>query len=295
LTDAFGFFNIDKPAGMTSHDVVAKIRRSLQLKKVGHAGTLDPMATGVLIVCVGGATRLSEYVMHAVKRYRARVQLGVTTDTYDAEGAVQQVRDATAIRREDVEAVLNSFLGDIQQVPPMYSAIKQGGRKLYDLARAGETVEREARAVRIEALEIIEWSPPQFTVDVVCSAGTYIRSLAYDVGEALGVGAHLAGLIRTASGAFRLESAIPLDDLLATADWRTHLIAPQTALRDWPVLQLDDAQCTDILHGRKILGDAAVGDGLALAYRSDGRLMAIVQADSGAWKPLKVFSIEQSA
>jgi tRNA pseudouridine55 synthase len=292
LTEALGFFNIDKPAGMTSHDVVAKIRRILQLKKVGHAGTLDPMATGVLIVCVGGATRLSEYVMQSTKRYQAQVCLGVTTNTFDATGEIQQVRDAGGIQREDVEETLKHFIGDIQQVPPMYSAIKQGGRKLYDLARAGQTVEREARAVRIEALAITEWSPPLFTLDVTCSAGTYVRSLAYDLGETLGVGAHLSGLTRTASGAFRLEEAVSLQMLLSSHDWKTYLILPQNALGGWLVVHCDEQQTSEIQHGRPVMAADASGDQLALAYAPEGRLIAIVQANSGAWKPLKVFSME---
>ncbi len=288
----FGFFNIDKPAGMTSHDVVAKIRRGLKLKKVGHAGTLDPMATGVLIVCVGGATRLSEYVMHGTKCYRARVHLGITTDSYDAEGEILQERDASVVQREDVEHALQGFLGDIQQIPPMYSAIKQGGRKLYDLARAGQTVEREARSVHIDSLQIGDWSPPEFTLDVTCSAGTYIRSLAYDVGEALGVGAHLSGLIRTGSGAFRLDHAIALDTLLSSRDWQQHLVLPQAALSDWPVIHFNDEQADDIRHGRAVHSADAVHEKLVLAYASDETLIAIVQGGSGTWKPIKVFSVE---
>ncbi|NDJ61826.1 MAG: tRNA pseudouridine(55) synthase TruB, partial [Chloroflexi bacterium] len=198
----FGFLNIDKPLGWTSHDVVAKLRRGLQIKKIGHAGTLDPLATGVLVICLGAATRLSEYVMDTTKRYRAVVHLGVTTDTYDAEGEITAQRPSDHLSEADVRDALGAFVGALEQVPPMYSAIKQGGRKLYDLARAGEVVERPPRPVHIHALEVVAWQPPQVTLDVTCSPGTYIRSLAYDLGAALGVGAHLAGLMRTASGSF---------------------------------------------------------------------------------------------
>src|SRR5690349_19143686 len=229
MTEPFGFLNIHKAQGMTSHDVVAKVRRGLKIKKVGHAGTLDPMATGVLVVCLGGATRLSEYVMQSTKRYRARVYLGATTDTYDAEGEVQLRRDSSHITCADIESALAPFLGDIQQIPPMYSAIKQGGRKLYDLARAGDIVEREPRAVRIDSLEIIDWSPPEFTLDVTCSAGTYIRSLAYDLGEILGVGAHLSGLIRLASGRFKIEESQTLDGLLTAENWSQFIVSPEIA------------------------------------------------------------------
>lgn len=289
MAEVSGFLNINKPLHMTSHDVVAKIRRGLKLKKVGHAGTLDPLATGVLVICIGSATRFSEYVMNSTKRYRAQVHLGVTTDTYDAEGSVLQERDVSPIQRSDVEAQLGKFLGDIQQIPPMYSAIKQGGRKLYDLARAGETVEREARAVRIDSLDIIDWSPPEFTLDVVCSAGTYIRSLAYDLGEALGVGAHLSGLSRVASGMFRLDDAILLDDLLAAEDWSKYLVSPQIALSDWPAVALSAEDTQHILHGRSVVADTTT-DKLALGYAEDGHLVAILRADGGWWRPHKVFS-----
>ncbi|MEO8606737.1 MAG: tRNA pseudouridine(55) synthase TruB [Chloroflexota bacterium] len=289
MAEPFGFLNIHKAQGMTSHDVVAKVRRGLKIKKVGHAGTLDPLATGVLVVCLGGATRLSEYVMQSTKRYRARVYLGATTDTYDAEGEVQLRRDASYITRADVESTLAPFLGDIQQIPPMYSAIKQGGRKLYDLARAGDVVEREPRAVRIDSLEIMDWSPPEFTLDVTCSAGTYIRSLAYDLGESLGVGAHLSGLSRLASGRFKIEDALTLDDLLTAEDWMQFVIPPQTALAGWPAVHLTAEYADHILHGRAIqYPDSQITD-LAFAYAPDGQLMAIVQAGDGLLRPHKVF------
>lgn len=288
----FGFLNVDKPGGVTSHDVVAKIRRGLSVKKVGHAGTLDPMATGVLILCLGGATRLSEYVMNSTKRYRARVRLGITTATYDAEGEILQNRDAAHITQTHVENALAAFRGDIQQLPPMYSAIKQGGRKLYDLARAGETVERQPRSVRIDSLEMLDWSPPEFTLDVLCSAGTYIRSLAYDIGEVLGVGAHLTALTRTTSGIFRLETAVSLDELLASDDWQQHLVSAPAALADWPSLHLNSAEIDHIRHGRSIPADKHAVEGLAFAYDAAGALVAILQTDDGLLRPHKVFSIE---
>ncbi len=286
---AFGFLNIDKPLKMTSHDVVARVRRGLKVKKVGHAGTLDPLATGVLVICAGAATRLSEYVMHTQKRYTAWVRLGVTTDTYDAEGEMLLVRDASAVTRADVEQALPRFTGDIQQVPPMYSAIKQGGRKLYELARAGETVERPARPVRIESLVITDWSPPQFTLDVTCSAGTYIRSLAYDLGEALGTGAHLAGLVRTASGSFALENAVTLETLLEADDWQRHLIPPQQALMHLPLVTLDGQQLDHIRHGRPIPADGDTRAELAQAQDADGQFTAILKRDDDLWRPEKVF------
>jgi tRNA pseudouridine55 synthase len=274
---------------VTSHDVVAKVRRGFGVKKIGHAGTLDPMATGVLILCLGGATRLSEYVMQSTKQYRAGIRLGVTTDTYDAEGEVQSVRDASSIAFADVENALEGFRGDIQQVPPMYSAIKQGGRKLYDIARAGETVAREPRAVTIESLEVVDWKPPELTVDVRCSAGTYIRSLAYDLGEVLGVGAHLTALTRLASGSFQLENAVSLDELLSTADWQNRIIPPSVALSGWSTVHLGLDEVEHIQQGRAIPYSHRI-EGLAFAYAPDGSLVAIVEMRNSLLHPHKVFS-----
>ncbi len=306
---------------MTSHDVVARVRRASGIKKIGHAGTLDPLATGVLVLCVGGATRLSDYVMHGTKRYQARVRLGATTTTYDSEGEIVLERDASGIAREDVERILPSFLGGIGQVPPMYSAIKQGGKKLYELAREGKTVEREARRVRIDSITLSDWNgtyvsslreevlpntcpipaettaiggvrAPEFVIDVTCSAGTYIRSLAYDIGEALGVGAHLTGLVRTASGVFTLENAVPLDTLLS--DPAKYLIAPVEALKDYPALVLDAAAEAEIEQGRAIdasrfaLSDLMAGAAV-MAYDAHERLVAVLQVEDGRLKPHKVF------
>lgn len=289
-----GFLNIDKPPGLTSHDVVARVRRitrrDTDTKKVGHAGTLDPMATGVLVVCVGHATRLSEYAMHGTKGYRAVVHLGIETDSYDADGDVTAQTDASHITHADIERVLPSYIGDIQQVPPMYSAIKKDGKKLYELARAGQEIEREARPVTIHHINIVRWSPPQVTLDVACSSGTYIRSLAYDIGRALGCGAHLAGLIRTRSGAFTLENATALDDLLNDEAWQRHLIAPQQALSDLPTITLTDEDAQEIQYGRMIARtDAAPNTETVMAYMGDGHLLAVLEKRGIHWKPHKVF------
>jgi tRNA pseudouridine55 synthase len=245
------------------------------------------MATGVLVICLGSATRLSEYVMDSPKRYRARVHLGITTDTYDADGTITQTRDCAHLQRADVETALRQFTGDIQQIPPMYSAIKQGGRKLYDLARAGEMVEREARSVRIDSLTLSHWQTPEFTLEVSCSAGTYIRSLAHDLGELLGVGAHLTALTRLASGVFQLDEAVSLDRLLETGDWQSYLITPQRALADRPAVYLNTDEIERLRRGQTIPRTA--DDGLAFAYGPDGTLVAVVESDAGLWKPHKVF------
>lgn len=288
-----GFLNINKPAGMTSHDVVSKVRRhtrnTLGIKKVGHAGTLDPMATGVLILCIAQATRLSEYAMQSTKKYRAVVQLGITTDTYDAEGATLETRDASHITQEDILAVLDNFRGDIEQVPPMYSAIKQDGKKLYELAREGIEVERPARPVTIHELQITHWDLPQFTLDVTCSAGTYIRSLAYDIGEKLNVGAHLAALERTASGGFAVENAVDLDTVVNTDDWQQFLIQPQHALQDWHSIILTDEQVDEIQYGRTIENDGTYDDDRIMGYMPDGHLLAVLENRETVWKPHKVF------
>jgi len=287
----FGFLNIDKPSGMTSHDVVAKIRRrATQITgaeiKVGHAGTLDPMATGVLVVCLGAAARLSDYVMAETKRYRARVHLGVTTDSEDADGAVTGTQPIDGVTEADALATLPALMGEIAQIPPMVSAIKQGGRKLYELARAGQIVEREPRHVRIDALTLSEWQPPTFTLDVTCSAGTYIRSLGRDIGVALGVGAHLSALTRLASGGFTLENAISLETLLAANEWGSYIMDARRALAYLPTLTLNAADVDAIQHGRSIRV-AFVGE--ALAYDESGTLIALVRGDEGMCKPQKVF------
>lgn len=286
---ASGFLNVDKPLGMTSHDVVAAVRRGLRVKKAGHAGTLDPLASGVLVVCVGAATRLSEYVMASDKRYRARVCLGVETETYDAEGAVTAARDASHVTRALFEQALGPLRGEIAQTPPMYSAVKQGGRRLYALARAGQTVERAARPVRIEALDVVDWAPPLVTLEVVCSAGTYIRSLAHDLGAALGTGAHLAALVRLASGAFTLEDAVPLDALLADPEWTRRLAAPGAALAGWPVVALDAEALWRVAHGQALADAGAAAGRLAQGRAPDGTLAAVLEGDGAGWRPVKVF------
>lgn len=289
-----GFLNLNKPAAMTSHTVVARVRRSLGIKKLGHAGTLDPLATGVLVLCVGGATRLSEYVMESTKRYRALLRLGVTTDTYDAEGTIVRQRDPSRVTRAQIERALAQFTGPIEQVPPMYSAIKKDGRKLYELARAGKTVERRPRPVTIYALEVSHYVSPFLTLEVVCSPGTYIRSLAHDLGQALKVGASLAGLTRTASGMFTLENAVSLETLLSSENWRDYLIAPAQALEAWDSIILDDDALRAVRQGRAIARQADQAAGLApllaMAYDGEGALVAVLRAAGDVWKPQKVFS-----
>lgn len=289
----FGFLNIDKPAGMTSHDVVAQVRRAINLKKVGHAGTLDPMATGVLVLCLGKATRLSEYVMGHDKVYEAEVCLGIETDTYDVEGVVV-FKNENVITRDQLEAVLPRFRGTIEQVPPMYSAIKQRGKKLYELAREGQTVERQPRQVTIQALAITSWEFPRFRLRIKCSPGTYIRSLAHDIGAALGVGAHLSALRRLSSGQhFQIENAIVLDRLqeaIVQDTWRQYLLAPDLALTDMPRIDLDAVQSQRVRQGG-FLHLNHPDNGPIRAYDERGQLLALMEKRRASqWKPSKVFN-----
>ena len=289
----FGFLNIDKPSGITSHDVVAKVRRlcrnSVGKTKVGHAGTLDPLATGVLVICLGYATRLSEYAMQSTKTYRATVHLGIETDTYDAEGEILTQIDASHITLEQVIAAFQPYIGDIQQMPPMYSAIKKDGKKLYELAREGIEIERPTRAVTIYDIQVVSWESPSIVLDVTCGSGTYIRSLAHDIGEQLAVGAHLSGLIRTKSGAFNVESACNLDTLLDDDSWREQIIMPIDALTDWTTIQLNDADVQEIKLGRTISKNDDLDDGFVMGYMSDGHLLAVLENRQTNWKPHKVF------
>ncbi|HEY7834342.1 MAG TPA: tRNA pseudouridine(55) synthase TruB [Ktedonobacterales bacterium] len=247
-----GIFNLDKSAGMTSHDVVARVRRLTHQRRVGHAGTLDPAATGVLPVCVGQATRVAEYLSERGKAYRATIRFGAVTDTYDAEGQV--VRTApVALTEAEVAAVLPGFLGPQLQVPPIYSALKRDGRPLYELARAGEAVTVAPRPIVIESLTIVTWASPDLVLDVDCGKGTYIRSLAYDLGERLGPGAHLAALVRTRSGPFSLNDSITLEELelvLVDGTWPDHLYAPDEALLDRDAAILGPASETRLRNGQ---------------------------------------------
>jgi tRNA pseudouridine55 synthase len=296
--NTWGFLNIDKPKGQTSHDIVVRTRRLLRLKKIGHAGTLDPMATGVLILCVGPATRLSEYVMGHPKTYQATLHFGITTDTYDAEGQIIQT-ETWRIEQAQLEAVLPRFTGDIEQIPPMYSAIKQGGKKLYELARKGQIVERSPRPVTIYRLQLTRWYWPYVDVEVICSPGTYIRSLAHDIGQAVGTGAHLSRLHRIASGVFTLANAVTWPELAESAEsgnWLNHLHSVDFALSDIPRLDLNTEAVKIITHGGtvpRLLGqEAGPQPELVRAYDPDGTFIALLEATShqpDVWKPKKVF------
>jgi|HigsolmetaAR202D_1030399.scaffolds.fasta_scaffold00052_49 tRNA pseudouridine55 synthase len=294
-----GFINLNKPLGITSHDAVARIRRLVGRKvKVGHAGTLDPAASGVLPIAIGQATRLIEYLTDSSKSYRASVRLGVTTETDDAEGAVLETRPVPALDRQSIEHVLEQFRGDILQVPPMYSALHHEGKRLYELARAGETVERPARPIRIERLELVDnlaqntLNGDLLVLDVDCSKGTYIRSLARDIGEALGCGAHLAALERTAVGSLSSANAIDLAQLEADPSQLIHYLLPmEFAVADWHAVYLDQQQATFIRTGRTIKLAEQPAERLR-AYDEQGNFFAVISKQpQGHWKADKVFGI----
>ncbi|MFQ3681579.1 tRNA pseudouridine(55) synthase TruB [Roseiflexus sp.] len=290
-----GFLNIDKPSGITSHDVVARIRRLSGQRRVGHAGTLDPAATGVLVVALGGATRLIEYVQRqTLKRYLATVHLGVTTTTDDADGEIVAQRPTPPLDAATIEQALAPLRGTIWQTPPMYAALHHQGRRLYELARAGVMVDMPPRQVEVERLELVRYDPPLAILDVVCGSGTYIRALARDLGVALGCGAHLAALRRTAVGAFRIEDAVPLRALEeetqpdVRAVLRRRLMPPEVAVADWHVLHLDEERARRIRRGLPIPAppDAAAQ---ARAHAPDGALLALLRYDGSHWRPIKVF------
>ncbi|HTE55273.1 MAG TPA: tRNA pseudouridine(55) synthase TruB [Kofleriaceae bacterium] len=283
---ASGVLVVDKPAGITSHAAVAEVARRLGARRAGHAGTLDPMATGVLLVCVGEATKIAGLLLSDDKAYDGELELGRETDTLDAEGKVvrERLAEAAAVDRAALVAAMSRFLGAIEQVPPMYSAVRQGGRRLHELARAGQEVERAPRPVDIRRFDLLSFAPPLARFAVDCSKGTYVRTLAADLGEALGCGAHLTALRRTRSGLFSLDRAIPLDqvspDRVAAPG---ALVSPAEALAHLPRVALSAAQNRAVEVGKPLLWQDLSGDpaptGPACLIAPDGHLLALVEVE----------------
>nr|WP_246261791.1 tRNA pseudouridine(55) synthase TruB [Azoarcus taiwanensis] len=260
---------LDKPKGMSSNGALQSARRLLNAKKAGHTGTLDPMATGLMVLTFGEATKFSQMLLDADKAYEALVKLGVETDTGDAEGVVLATREVT-VSAEAVRAAAAGFVGEIEQIPPMYSALKRDGKPLYEYARAGVEVERSARRVSIRSLQVSDVASDTFVMRVECSKGTYIRTLAIDIGRVLGCGAHLAGLRRTGIGPFDLADALTLESLEAMpeAERMQQLQAVDALLTHLPVLSLDATQAGAILHGQAV--QVAEGEGQVRVYGPAG-------------------------
>lgn len=287
---ASGLLILDKSVGMTSHDAVQRARRLLGERRVGHAGTLDPLASGVLLVCAGWAARLIEYLVGLPKVYETTVRLGQTTASYDAEGEVIRERPV-AISDEQLAAALDRFRGPIRQQAPIYSAIKQDGRPLYELARSGEAVEAPVRDVVIHELTVLGLRPPFLDLRVGCSSGTYIRSLAHDLGEALGTGGYVSALRRTAVGPFTLAEAVALESLTPeTAAAR--LLPPERIVSHMPRLAVDDEEARRLLLGQRLIADESrLARGRAAAFAPDGRFIGIVAVAGEAgdvWQPEKM-------
>lgn len=286
-----GVLNIDKSPDWTSHDVVSRVRRLTGIRQVGHAGTLDPMATGVLVVCLGRATRLIEYLAGRPKVYLATVTLGVTTDTYDATGQLTALAPVPALTPAELDRALDAFRGEIWQTPPMFSALKRDGQALYHRARRGEVVELEPRRVTVHELTLLDFDGVTAQMRIVCSAGTYIRSIAHDLGQALGCGGHLSSLRRTAVGDFQVAQAVTVEQLAAAGDeWRAHLMPADALVAHLDRVVLDGSQAVKLCQGQVVPARPGAVAGPARAYDPADRLLAIVDYDAGrqGWRPLKV-------
>jgi tRNA pseudouridine55 synthase len=284
-----GILAIDKPIEWTSHDVVARVRRVSGQRQVGHAGTLDPLATGVLLLMLGHATKLSSYLMSGVKEYSAEIVLGASTATDDAEAPLEQLADATHVTEAEIRASLESFVGEIQQIPPAYAAIRHQGEKLYRLARAGKTVRPQARTVRIHRIEMVSWHPPRLCLVVRCEAGTYIRALARDIGATLGVGGYLHALCRTQSGRIGIDMCIPLDALSDIPAIELALLPADHAVLDLPALVLSVEEAEGVRQGRPVHVPAGDFAGQVRLYEESGVLLGMGSRDGDWVKPSRVF------
>jgi len=297
-----GIFNINKPAGKTSFGVVAAIKRLISERHAGHAGTLDPDATGVLPVCLGQGTRIVEFLMETKKTYRAKVELGKATDTYDGSGKITCQGDTSGIDIGKVEQSLALFRGNIEQIPPMYSAVKHQGQPLYRLARAGISIQRKSRKVTIHRLELISQQLPLITLEIECSKGTYIRSLVHDLGEGLGCGAYLKNLVRTRYGIFDIKDAISLmqlEEAIRQRDWQQYLYPIDSVLEDFDKIVVNEAGEQAMKGGRLLNPGHIISQDIkedshyryCRAYSQDGCFLGMLQPvlDREIWQPKKVF------
>jgi tRNA pseudouridine55 synthase len=283
-----GLLLIDKPVGPTSHDVINQLRRLSGMRRIGHAGTLDPLASGLLLVCFGRATRLLEYLLNQPKRYEAAVRLGQSTDTFDAQGSVVSEKPVhvTAV---EIEEALEHFRGPIVQYAPAYSAVKRDGIPLYKLARQGLAVERPSREVTIYNLEMLSWQEPVVRLDIACSSGTYIRAIADDLGTKLECGGHISALRRTAVGTFTIGQAVSPEEL-DSGNWSERLLPPDTAVSHLPKVAFSAESARRLLLGQRAPAAGAFEEGTpARAYEQDGRFLGIVVAAEETWQPRKMF------
>ena len=290
-----GILNVDKPSGCTSHDVVARVRRLSGTRRVGHAGTLDPLATGVLLVCIGQATRVSEYLLGGVKIYVATVRLGVETDTLDIDGQILRVQDVPELSEATIDAALRPFVGSTMQVPPAFSAIKQGGAPVYRKARRGEPVDLPARPVRIHSITLLHWRSPELLMEIVCDPGTYVRSLGRDLGDQLGCGATLTALRRTRSGSFAVEDAVPvelLEDAARSQRLHEHLSPIASAFASTAIIHATSSEVMELVHGRPIAIEHRDPLTILLALDDHERAVAVLayRPETDSWWPNKVFT-----
>lgn len=292
-----GVLLLNKPKGISSNRALQRVRAMLNASKAGHTGNLDPMATGLLPLCFGEATKFSSYLLDADKAYIATARLGQVSDTGDAEGNIIQERPVPELNEAQIKEAMARFVGDIEQVPPMYSALKQNGQPLYKLAREGKTVERKARSVTIFDLELIEWNAPDLTFSVRCSKGTYVRTLAEDIGETLGCGAHLVMLHRTHTGGFTGDEMLEFDRLQAERDLEQsldgYLLATDVLVAHFPKKDLSAEETARILHGQDIACDQVYSDKVRL-YDDQGRFIGLAEsAEAGRLQPKRLVVSEE--
>lgn len=283
-----GILLLDKPVGPTSHDAVARVRRAAGLRRVGHAGTLDPLADGLLVLGLGPAARFLEYLVGLDKTYETIVRLGQATTTYDAEGEVT-AEHPVSVSAAQLTAALDAFRGPIRQRVPSHSAVKRDGRPLYESARRGEMIDLPQRDVVIHALDLLAFDPPLVTLRVVCSSGTYIRSLAHDLGAALGCGGHVAALRRTAVGVFSVDGAVPLDTLTPESV-AAALLPPAAAVAHLPRLEVDESEATRLSLGQRLAAPPDALAGNVAAFGPDGRFLGVVEVDGDVIRPRKMLS-----
>jgi len=286
MGDFSGILNVYKPIGMTSHDVVYKIRRLTGIKKVGHTGTLDPDAEGVLPICIGKATRIADMLTFSNKRYTAKMKLGVTTDTQDASGEVLSVKEFN-LTDEQINIAIQKFVGEIQQIPPMYSAIKIGGKKLYELARQGIEIERQPRKITIFEINVLNINKDVVEIDVLCSKGTYIRTLCQDIGEELGCGAHMAGLIRTQSSNFTADKAVTFTQL-ENGNVEDYIL-PVDQMFDYPKISVEGENERKILNGNAVVMQGLIAEQKYRVYDSENKFICVSKELDGRLTLIKSF------